>query len=241
MALTPTHRSRSPYIFHFDGQTVALGEPDFLRRINDRLTEQSYTTRPTFWDQAYLADLSMQNPENFSPGLEQFGAPSDPDLLNSVGVSCSQEEFWSAMYVRSFASTPWSKGEETLYMPQLPSWLEKARAWVFDPIAPSEGAIDAAGWVRVRGRNGGGQPIGLFQLTSPDSFWVFGSDVDLAGVADLCRSLAKLRTGFDQISVYLGYDLSCSSIALPLECRQPLEEELFLLGVDTETLFWDEG
>ncbi|MDO4898536.1 MAG: hypothetical protein Q3965_04425 [Rothia sp. (in: high G+C Gram-positive bacteria)] len=239
MALKPTHRSRSPYLFHFDGQTVALGDPEFLQRINDRLVEQGYATRPTFWDQAYLADLSAVNPEHFGGDLEQFAQPSDPGQLNSVGVNCSQSEFWSAMYARSFANAPGIEEEETLYMPQLPSWLEKTRAWVLDPIAPSDGAENPEGWVRVRERNGSGQPVGLFQLTSPDFFWVFGSAAELVEIARLCRNLAKIRTGFSRMGVYLGYDLSPSSITLPIECRTPLEEELFLAGVDAETLFWE--
>lgn len=241
MALSPTHRARSPYLFHFDGQTVALGEPQFLGKINDRLVEQGYSTRPTFWDQAYLADLSMQNPENFSVGLEQFGSPSDPELLNSVGATCSREEFWGAMYARAFDAVPWTDGTDTLYMPQLPDWLERTRAWVYDPLSPPDGPGEMGGWVRVRENPGGGQPVGLFQLTSPESFWVFGSAADLVQVRELCKGLARYRTGFDGLTAYLGYDLLPSSLCLPVECRQALQEELFLAGVDAETLFWDEN
>lgn len=245
MNLKPTSRKRGPYIFHFEGQTVALGEPRYLHRINERLIEQGYRTRPTYWDQAYLADLSMTNPENFSVAAEQFDLPSQPDQLNSVGVDCTSSEFWSAMYARAFNAASWgAESDDTLYMPQLPDWLERSRAWSIDPLAPYEGDGEPdpiGGWVRVRETPGSNQPLGLFQLTSNTSFWVFGSAPDLKQVVRLCRELARERTGFDRMVAYMGYDLTCSSICLPIECRRPLEEELFLAGVDAETLFWDKS
>lgn len=242
MPLSPTHRKRSPYLFHFDGQTVALGEPRYLQRIDERLREQGYATRPTYWDQAYLADLAASAPEEGTQ--DQFASPSDPAQLNSVGVSCSSSEFWSAMYARSFGSTPWGGEGETLYMPQLPDWLERTRAWTLDPLAPQDGPGDldpAGGWVRVRDQSGAGAPLGLFQLTSPDYFWVFGSAPDLKQVVHLCRELGRDLSGFDSATAYLGYDLTCSSVRLPIECAQPLQEQLFLAGVDAETLLWGEG
>lgn len=245
MDLNPTSGRRGPYIFHFEGQTVALGEPKYLHRINERLLEQGYKTRPTYWDQAYLADLSMTNPENFSVAAEQFDTASQPDQLNSVGVDCNSNEFWSVMYARAFNTTAWgSEDDEVLYMPQLPDWLERSRAWTIDPIAPHEGNGEpdpAGGWVRVRETPGSNQPLGLFQLTSSASFWVFGSAPDLKQIVRLCSELGREFTGFDRIVAYMGYDLTCSSINLPIECRRPLEEALFLAGVDTETLFWDES
>lgn len=242
MALSPTHRRRTPYVLFFDGQAVALGDPDYLRRINDRLTEQGYHTRPTYWDQTYVADLSLADPEALAQVLEQSNQVGSPDQLNSVGVTCSEAEFWAAMYARSFDKAPaWGDGE-TLYMPALPDWLENTRTWRLDPLAPGDGpdAFDlGGGWVRVKDSPGGGQPIGLFQLTSADFFWAFGSAEDLRELVHLCRSLARDFTGFDRITAYLGTDLGCSSIRFPIECRRHLEEQLFLAGVDAETLFWE--
>lgn len=239
MVLSPTHRARSPYLFHFDGQTVALGESEFLVSINERLVEQGYITRPTFWDQAYTADVSVGDVLGAADGAGPLGGSLDDGALNSVGVACGREEFWGAMYARAFEKADWSEGGDTLYMPQLPLWLERTRSWVFDPLAPADGPGLGGGWVRVRETPGGGQPVGLFQLTSPDSFWVFGSAVDVAQVRDLCRDLAQIRTGFGEMTVYLGYDLAPSSLCLPVECKLALQEELFLAGVDVETLFWD--
>lgn len=138
MPLSPTHRKRSPYLFHFDGQTVALGESRYLQGIDERLREQGYATRPTYWDQAYLADLSEPAPEETGQG--HYALPGDPAQLNSVGVSCSSGEFWSAMYARSFDATSWGDEGDTLYMPQLPGWLDRTRAWTLDPLAPQDGS-----------------------------------------------------------------------------------------------------
>lgn len=242
MPLHPTHRKRTPYLFHFEGQTVALGEPGFLRKINDRLIEAGYSTRPTYWDQAYLEELSSRLPEQGRAGADLFDDPSDPEQLNSVGVICSSSEFWSAMYARSFQQAGQEQPGETLYMPPLPSWLEGARAWVLDPIAPQDGpdAPDPlGGWVRTRGPEGSGQPVGIFQLGSPTSIWVFGSSEDLVQVLALIRDLARDLTGFDRATAFLGYDLLPSSIRLPVDCAQALQEHLFLAGVDTEVLLWN--
>ncbi|ORC22805.1 hypothetical protein A7979_10540 [Rothia nasimurium] len=244
MPLTPTHRRRTPYLFHFDGQTVALGEADYLHRINDRLTEAGYITRPTYWDQVYLADENASYPEQLGGPAGHMSEIGEPDQLNSVGVTCGSVEFWSAMYARSFEHAPWSGEGDTLYMPQLPDWLDGARSWVFDPIAPIEGPGEpdsAGGWVRVRETEGAGQPLGLFQLTSPDYVWVFGSAADLQQVTRLAHDLGRDLAGFDQACGYLGYDLTCSSIRLPVECALPLQEHLFLAGVDVETLLWGES
>ncbi|MDY3048793.1 MAG: hypothetical protein SOR40_03350 [Rothia sp. (in: high G+C Gram-positive bacteria)] len=237
MALRPTSSPRSPYLFHFEGQTVALGQALYLQRINDRLREQGYSTRPTYWDQAYL----KEGQQGSLAWGQSRAEPEDPQQLNSVGVSCRSSEFWSALYARSFAAAAAQQGD-TLYMPQLPSWLEQARAWEKIPFAPQEGPLplEPAGcWVRVRGQDLAGQPLGLFQLESPDYFWAFGSGKDLKELLLLCRSLADRCAGFEQATAYLGYDLTYSSIRLPLACARPLQEELFFAGVDCETLFWE--
>ena len=240
--MRPTHRTRTPYLFHFDGQTVALGEPKYLYVINEYLLTAKLSTRPTFWDHAYLADLAEADPEKFAPQLstlQEAGGPSDHHLLNSVGVTCTQEEFWAAIDKAVFSSVTWDGGDDPLYLPEAPEWLRHARAWEFDPIAPAEGVGSMGGWVRVNGREGSGYPLGLFQLTSPDMFWVLGSAEDLDDVIALCQQLAGFRIGFNKVTAYYGHDATYSSIALPIECRATLEEELFIAGVDTETLFWD--
>lgn len=237
----PTHRNRTPYLFHFDGQTVALGEPSYLEAINEYLLSAKVATRPTFWDQAYLQDVAEADPERIQPLLSQFeeaGKPTDHSLLNSVGATCTDEEFWAAIERGIFSSVTWDGGDSPLYLPEVPEWLRNARSWEFDPVAPADGPGTAGGWTSVRAREGNGYPLGLFQLTSPDMFWVFGGAEDLDEVFGLCQHLASYRTGFDLATAYFGHDARYSSIALPLECRMTLEEELFLQGVDTETLFW---
>ena len=87
--------------------------------------------------------------------------------------------------------------------------------------------------------DGRGYPVGLFQLTEADSFWVFASEEDLSDIMELCRSLARFRIGFDQVTPYLGPDDTIGSLALPIECRDALHEELMIRGVDVESMFWE--
>ena len=56
---------------------------------------------------------------------------------------------------------------------------------------------------------------------------------------ELCRSLARFRIGFDQVTPYLGPDDTIGSLALPIECRDALHEELMIRGVDVESMFWE--
>lgn len=238
----PTHRTRTPYLFHFDGQTVALGEPSYLYTINEYLLAAGASTRPTFWDHAYLHNIAEHNPEDITwqlPNLKDAGGPTSRNLLNSIGTNLTEEEFWAAIEKGIFNTVSWSGGNEPLYFPQTPEWLEHARAWEFDPVAPAEGPGTLGGWTSTRTRAGQGYPVGLFQLTSNDSFWAFGSAEDLEALYELCTDLATYRTGFNQTTIYYGQDGNYSSLAFPLECRTTLEEELFIAGVDTETLFWD--
>ena len=95
------------------------------------------------------------------------------------------------------------------------------------------------GWVRTRSIPGEGRPVGLFQLTDRDAFWVFGAAQDLRGIVALCGSLARFRRGFDALTAYAGPDDVLGSLALPLICREALQEELMVRGVDVETLFWE--
>lgn len=242
MVLHPTHMARTPYLFHFQGQTVAMGEPRFLYEINELLLKAKQATRPTFWDQAYLVDAAQDNPDLEVAGVEGFAgfaAPDDYNLLNSVGCDLDREDFWTAVERGVFATAQWPVGNAPLFMPETPQWLANARAWEFDPILPPDGPGSMGGWARVAGREGAGQPVGLFQLTDPDSFWVLGSADDLDEVMNLCRELGRIRSGFDQATGYLDDSARYSCLALPLSCRHALEEELFLVGVDVESLFWE--
>lgn len=198
---------------------MALGQASFLEVIDQRLRAAGHRTRPTYWDQAYPLEVA--------------------DQLNSVGVDCGSEAFWEAMYAPGFEQASWPGQEDTLYMPQLEPWLREARAWEYDPLAYTDEPGEAGGWLRVRAQPVGGQPVGLFQLTDARSFQVFGSETDLLALAHRCRELTAQEPGLGQMQVFRGPDLTPSSLSLPLTCRQVLEEELFLSGVDAETLFWD--
>lgn len=240
MQLHPTHRQRTPYLIHFEGETVTLGQPEFLQEINKLLVAAGVTTRPTFWKQEYLSDEFGQFPELITTGVNTFGAPDEDGVLNSVGASLSREDFWAALEKGVFLATSWPVGNAPLFVPELPQWLQNARAWEFDPVLPSDGVGGIGGWARLQGREGSGQPVGLFQLTAPDSFWALGSADDLDGVMNLCRELASVRTGFEKATGFIGEDGRYHCLALPIECQQALEEELFVAGVDTETLLWEE-
>lgn len=237
MKLIPTHRSRAPYIFHFEQRSVALGDPAFLKAIAEHLQEQGLDPQITYWDQVYLAhlegDLAGETPELLqdSSHMEQ--------MMNSVGIELVENDFWAALEASIFAQMTWPEQGEELRMPEVPRWMTTARSWYFDPVAPPQGPGNIGGWVRTRGRQGTGHPIGLFQLTDPDSFWVLGTAEDLESVHQLCLDMARFREGFDQTTAYLGYDLEMSSIALPMVCRAALEEEFYIAGVDTESLFWE--
>lgn len=197
---------------------MALGQASFLEVINQRLRAAGHRTRPTYWDQAYPLE--------------------ETDQLNSVGVACGPEAFWEAMYAPGFEQASWPSQEDTLYMPQLEPWLREARAWEYDPLAYTDEPGEAGGWLRVRAQPVAGQPVGLFQLTDARSFQVFGSESDLLALAHRCRELATRDPALEGMQVFRGPDLTPSSLSLPLACRQVLEEELFLSGVDAETLFW---
>lgn len=239
MALHPTHRKRTPYLFHFHGQTVAMGEPTFLFDINEILLKAGVSTRPTFWDQTYFADVDGESRQLIGSGAEDFGTANDKSMLNSVGVSLDREAFWDAIQKGIFASAQWPSDDEALFLPEIPDFLQKARSWEFDPILPADGPGDMGGWDRIDGRAGTGQPIGLFQLTAPDSFWVLGSAEDLEGLFAFCKELAQFRLGFDKTTGFIGSEGRYTCLALPIECRGALEEELWNAGVDTESLFWE--
>ena len=235
----PTHMARTPYIFHFQGQSVAMGEPRFLQEIEHLLREAGEQPRPTFWNQQYLVDALNEYPALLESGVEGFGASGPGDLLNSVGTDLGPEEFWEAIDRGVFRSTEWPVGNAPLFLGQRPDWLEHARSWEFDPVAPPDGPGELGGWTRLRGREESGQPVGMFQLTDPDSFWVLGSADDLDDVMNLCRELAGYREGFDLATAYFDETARYSSIALPLRCKQPLQEEFFIAGVDCEPRFWE--
>lgn len=228
--LRPSFQPRAPYLFHFDDQTVALGDPEFLRLIETDLISAGLATRTTFWDQAYL---DGEDGEPFAPD-------PDPENINSVGIQGDEDVFWSAMESALFARAEWPQEDTaTVYFPEYPQWLRNAQSWSFDPVCPPLGPANPGGWVRRRGVAGAGHPIGLFQLTDDDSFWVLGAEEDLEAVVDLCASLARFRRGFDALTGYRGPDDVLGSLALPLICREPLHEELMIRGVDVETLFWN--
>lgn len=237
--LHPTHRARTPYLFHFEGQTVALGEPKFLEEINELLLRGGASTRPTFWDQAYLVEMEKENPELIGQGFDTYAGPDDMNLLNSVGVSMEKEQFWDTIQTGVLLGAKWPEGNETAFMPQMPDWLKNARSWEYDPVAPPDGPGNLGGWTRVRSREGSGQPVGLFQLTDPDSFWVLGSVDELDAVMALCKEFASFREGFDLATGYIDESGRYSCIALPIVCRSTMEEELFIAGIDCESLFWE--
>lgn len=237
MRLIPTHRQRMPYIFHFNGRSVAMGEPAYLNAIDECLTQQGIEHQTTYWDQVYLAqledDLAGKPPSLLADSSHM------QQMMNSVGVDLDQEEFWSALENSIVQQMSWPDDGKELTMPVIPDWMSKTGVWVFDPVAPPQGPGNVGGWVRVRGREGTGHPVGLFQLTEPGAFWVLGSADDLERVHQLCLELARFREGFDQVTAYLGYDLRVSCLALPITCRATLEEEFYIAGVDTESLFWE--
>ncbi len=238
MTLHTTTGTRTPYLFHFEGQTVALGEPKFLHEINEILTSADVVTRPTYWDHAYFTDEAGNSTTLDGASIDGFVSPEDRHMLNSVGVDLDPAQFWAAIEKGVFNAGEWPD-DGPVFVPQLPDWLANARSWEFDPVLPTDGPGSIGGWSRRRGVDGAGQPVGLFQLTAPDSFWVFGSVADLEGIRALCESLTVIHREFDQTTVYLGEDARISSIALPVGCHELLEQELFAAGVDTESLFWD--
>lgn len=239
MPLHRTERERTPYLFHFKGQTVALGNPEFLFEINDLLLKAGISTRPTFWDQAYFEGPSGEYMELKGTGVEDFGAANDKSMLNSVGANLEREEFWDAIEKGVFLGTSWPVGNAPLVLNEVPVWLKNARSWEFDSVLPPDGPGEMGGWARLDERAGAGYPVGLFQLTSEDSFWVLGSADDLDGIMELCCELAPIRTGFSQATGFIGTDARYNCLALPMGCRQVLQEELFAAGVYAETLFWE--
>lgn len=225
--IRPSFKPRAPYILHFEDQTVVLGDPEFLEKIDLFLGTANIPTRPTYWDQAYAEQDGL------------FGPDPGPEDLNSVGMDGDEEAFWRAMEAASFQRAEWPEEESaTVYMPSFPDWLASARTWYYDPVCPPLGPGAVGGWTRRRGGTGHGFPVGLFQLTEADSFWLFASDEDVDGILELCRDLARFRQGFDHVTPYLGPDDTIGSVAFPLVCREPLTEELMVRGVDVETLFW---
>lgn len=224
-AITPSFKPRTPYVLHYDEQTVVLGEPEHLAQVASFLEAAGKATTRTYWDQAYSGQ------EDFEP---------DPEELNAVGMEGSAQDFWDALQHAAFQQAEWPQEETaTVYLPQLPAWLEKAQSWHFDPVSPPLGPGAVGGWIRERAQDETGRPVGLFQLTEGDSFWVFATEKDLEGIMELCKTLAPFRQGFDHLTPYLGPDDTIGSVALPLVCREALHEELMVRGVDVETAFWE--
>lgn len=110
--------------------------------------------------------------------------------------------------------------------------------WVVRRMPPTRGWLRAPGWAGTE-NNDAGAPVGLLQLTDPDSFWVLGSDADLADVAATAKELAPFRQGFDRLTAYFGPDDRIGCLRLPVVCREPLEDELIVQGVDIEPRFWE--
>lgn len=228
--IRPSFRARTPFLLHFDDQTVALGDAHLLQQIEANLLAADRAPRTTFWDQAYL---SGEEGALFAPD-------PDPEHINSVGITGGAEEFWAAMDAAVFQQTEWPREETaTVWFPEYPAWLRETTSWTYDPICPPMGPGAPGGWVRTRSVPGEGRPVGLFQLTDRDAFWVFGAAQDLRGIVALCGSLARFRRGFDALTAYAGPDDVLGSLALPLICREALQEELMVRGVDVETLFWE--
>ncbi|MDN5618294.1 hypothetical protein GMA10_04175 [Kocuria koreensis] len=225
--INPSFKARTPYIFHFDDQTVVLGDPEYLKQVETFLLTADLATRTTYWD------TGEEDPLDFDPDPE-------PEDMNSVGIEGDESVFWNAIESAIFQQTEWPEGEDAVvYAPHVPDWLSQAQSWYFDPICPPLGPGGPGGWVRRRAVDGRGYPVGLFQLTEADSFWVFASEEDLSDIMELCRSLARFRIGFDQVTPYLGPDDTIGSLALPIECRDALHEELMIRGVDVESMFWE--
>lgn len=216
---------RVPYVLHFESRTVVLGEPAHLEELDALLRRAEVVTRPTYWH-------GMRQDE---PGA----------ALNSVGTDLTADRFWDRVDAGAFAAARWPVDlDGPLYLPVPPEWLQRARAWEYDPVAPALGAAAPGGWLRVPGwagteNNDAGASVGLLQLTDPDSFWVLGSDADLAEAADTAKELARFRQGFDRLTAYFGPDDRIGCLRLPLVCREPLEDELLALGADIEPRFWE--
>ncbi|TDL40241.1 hypothetical protein [Kocuria rosea] len=216
---------RVPYVLHFESRTVVLGEPAHLEELDALLRRAGVRTRPTYWH-----------------GMRQ----DDPGAaLNSVGTDLTAEQFWDRVDAGAFAAARWPVDlDGPLYLPAPPAWLQRARAWEYDPLAPALGAAAPGGWLRAPGwagteNNDAGAAVGLLQLTDPDSFWVLGSDADLAEVAATAKELAPFRQGFDRLTAYFGPDDRIGCLRLPVVCREPLEDELIVQGVDIEPRFWE--
>ncbi|WP_030013763.1 MULTISPECIES: hypothetical protein [Micrococcales] len=228
MNIKPSYKARTPYIFHFEEQTVVLGDPSFLKPIETYLLTADLATRTTYWDR-------------ITAEQEDFDPDPEPEDINSVGIEGDEETFWSAIESAIFQQTEWPEGDDAVaYAPHIPDWLAQAQSWFFDPVCPPLGPGGPGGWIRRRNTaEGRGYPVGLFQLTEEDSFWVFAAEDDLQDITDLCRTLGRFRVGFEQLTPYLGPDDAIGSVALPIECRHVLLEELMVRGVDVETMFWD--
>ncbi|MGQ1798341.1 hypothetical protein ACT4S5_14595 [Kocuria oceani] len=216
---------RVPYVLHFESRTVVLGEPAHLEELDALLRGAGVATRPTYWH-------GMQRDD---PGA----------ALNSVGTDLTAEHFWDRVDAGAFAAARWPVDlDGPLYLPAPPWWLQRARAWEYDPVAPALGAAEPGGWLRVPGwagteNNDAGGPVGLLQLTDPASFWVLASDADLTEVAATAKELARFRQGFDRLTAYFDPDDRIGCLRLPLICREPLEDELLARGVDIEPRFWE--
>ncbi|MFC4904800.1 MULTISPECIES: hypothetical protein [Kocuria] len=216
---------RVPYVLHFESRTVVLGEPAHLEELDALLRGAGVATRPTYWH-------GMQRDD---PGA----------ALNSVGTDLTAEHFWDRVDAGAFAAARWPVDlDGPLYLPAPPWWVQRARAWEYDPVAPALGAAEPGGWLRVPGwagteNNDAGGPVGLLQLTDPASFWVLASDADLTEVAATAKELARFRQGFDRLTAYFDPDDRIGCLRLPLICREPLEDELLARGVDIEPRFWE--
>ena len=216
---------RVPYVLHFESRTVVLGEPAHLEELDALLRGAGVATRPTYWH-------GMQRDD---PGA----------ALNSVGTDLTAEHFWDRVDAGAFAAARWPVDlDGPLYLPAPPWWVQRARAWEYDPVAPALGAAEPGGWLRVPGcagteNNDAGGPVGLLQLTDPASFWVFASDADLTEVAATAKELARFRQGFDRLTAYFDPDDRIGCLRLPLICREPLADELLARGVDIEPRFWE--
>lgn len=216
---------RVPYVLHFECRTVVLGEPVHLEELDALLRGAGVRTRPTHWHGLRAGD----------PGA----------ALNSVGTDLAAEQFWDRVDAGVFAAARWPADlDGPLFLPLPPEWLQRARAWEYDPVAPALGSAEPGGWLRVPGwagtENGdAGAPVGLLQLTDPGSFWVLGSDADLLEVAATAKELTRFRQGFDRLTAYFAPDDRIGCLRLPVVCRESLEDELLARGVDIEPRFWE--
>ena len=217
--------ARVPYVLHFESRTVVLGEPAHLEELDALLGGAGVPTRPTYWHGMRHGD----------PGA----------ALNSVGTDLTADRFWDRVDAGAFAAARWPVDlDGPLYLPAPPPWLQRARAWEYDPVAPALGAAEPGGWLRAPGwagteNNDAGSPVGLLQLTDPASFWVLGSDADLMEAANTAREISRFRLGFDRLTAYFGPDDRIGCLRLPLVCREPLEDELLARGVEIEPRFWE--